>query len=993
MCSGAGRRLSPSLALVVAMAVALSTMTCEVSGANDLCSIPPATYDAAKSAYPQVAAALSELEKYPIATWYTDRSDDYAAIAKTLVATCPESSRLSIVVQGIPSKDCATIYSSSESTVKTAKDYEKFIEQLAKIVGDRSVLYVLEPGAVELLTSDRCGEDTEYKASLGKAVKLLGANPNAKIYLDVPRRTLESNELTKEVVEIVRSLATDAGNVNGIALNTGDYGANTEIARLCTVFQVALGSTELHCVIDTSRNFAHLSANERCNPVSAGIGFPPSADTGFDNIDYLMWTKPPGESDGKCDESSRSTNSVQGPPAGLFFEFGFKVLWNQGYLVQKLGQASISMSPAAAAITTLGTCASMSRRAFALVQAALVVLAATSPRDIGVAAELCSLVPVSYTGAKSTHPETAAAISELEKHSIATWYSDRNGDYTATLKELVAKCDKSDTARLSIVVYGLPNKDCEAGYSSGGGTVKNAADYLTFIKTLKTTVGNRNALYVLEPDAVGLLAKAGGCGEAAGYRENLKTAIAELSTNPNAEIYLDIGYWTLMSPDSLARVVTVIKGLASTTGSSKNNLKGITLNTSNYRSNAQMSGLCTSFQTAMGSDKYSCIIDTSRNYNEPASTEWCNVKGAGIGNPPTDDTGLANIDYFMWVKVPGESDGKCDDGTHTADSLKGPDAGKFFAENFKLLWNQGYFVETKGQAAIGGAGGGAPTPAPTTMAPSTPEPSSESPIQQFPMPEPTTSSPIAEVPEAPTPTAWTLPPSTPCPSTASPSTSPPDIPTPAPTTLSLGSGTFKAPTDVPTPAPTAPTPEPTPCVYHVAGGDDANQQATPLPSQPALTPPPTPTTAASPATLGPAPMPSRSSSDASRSGSGSESAGSVSSSDDVAVDDADAVRLPTPAPTSLLRGDSEAIDVGNDSPDSGNVKQVSTESTRGSSGADAGILVVLFAVAAVVAIAAFMTSRAKKQQLAEPKESPHLTPLPEATSRAFDARVSYLSVL
>lgn len=353
-----GRRLVTSVALTIVSAVALLTTISEVAGApNDLCSIPPVAYDAAKSAYPQVAAALSELEKYATAAWYTDQSEEYEAIAKALVSSCPESSRLSVVVQGIPSKDCATIYSSSESAVKTPKDYEKFIKKLAAIVGDRSVLYVLEPGAVELLTSDRCGEDTEYIASLKQAVKLLAANRNAKIYLDVPRHTLESDELTKEVVEIVRSLAADAGNVNGIALNTGDYGSTTEMARLCAEFQAALGSTELRCVIDTSRNFAHLSPNERCNPVSAGLGGPPSADTGFDNVDYLMWTKPPGESDGKCDETSRSINSVQGPPAGLFFEFGFKLLWNQGYLVQKLGLASISMSPAAAAIATLGTCA------------------------------------------------------------------------------------------------------------------------------------------------------------------------------------------------------------------------------------------------------------------------------------------------------------------------------------------------------------------------------------------------------------------------------------------------------------------------------------------------------------------------------------------------------------------------------------------------------------------------------------------------------------
>uniref|UniRef100_K3WJD1 Glycoside hydrolase family 6 protein n=1 Tax=Globisporangium ultimum (strain ATCC 200006 / CBS 805.95 / DAOM BR144) TaxID=431595 RepID=K3WJD1_GLOUD len=284
------------------------------------------------------------------------------------------------------------------------------------------------------------------------------------------------------------------------------------------------------------------------------------------------------------------------------------------------------------------------------------------------AEELCSLVPSSYAAAKITYPDAAFALNELEKYSIATWYSDRNGDYTATLNELVAKC--SESSRLSLVVYGIPNKDCEAGYSSSGDTVKNSADYVAFLSTLTNTVGNRKALYVLEPDAVGLLAKEGGCGEAAGYRDNLKIAVKQLSENPNAEIYLDIGYWMLQWPDNLSRVVSVLKELASA-----GNIKGVTINTSNYRSNAELATLCTNFQNAVGSTAYHCIVDTSRNYNAPSSAEWCNVRSAGIGLPPTSNTGYSNLDYFMWIKPPGESDGECTDGSHSSEAMQGPAAG------------------------------------------------------------------------------------------------------------------------------------------------------------------------------------------------------------------------------------------------------------------------------------------------------------------------------
>jgi len=75
------------------------------------------------------------------------------------------------------------------------------------------------------------------------------------------------------------------------------------------------------------------------------------------------------------------------------------------------------------------------------------------------------------------------------------------------------------------------------------------------------------------------------------------------------------------------------------------------------------------------------IIDTSRNgqgtlntapyaaapYNQPASVidaltagDWCNPPGAGVGLRPSANTGVALLDAYLWVKVPGESDGQCD---------------------------------------------------------------------------------------------------------------------------------------------------------------------------------------------------------------------------------------------------------------------------------------------------------------------------------------------
>jgi endoglucanase len=75
------------------------------------------------------------------------------------------------------------------------------------------------------------------------------------------------------------------------------------------------------------------------------------------------------------------------------------------------------------------------------------------------------------------------------------------------------------------------------------------------------------------------------------------------------------------------------------------------------------------------------VIDTSRNgrgpnsmasfanapFNQTASVvstlqsgNWCNPPGSGTGIRPTAETGTPLLDAYLWVKIPGESDGQCD---------------------------------------------------------------------------------------------------------------------------------------------------------------------------------------------------------------------------------------------------------------------------------------------------------------------------------------------
>ncbi|WP_308405256.1 glycoside hydrolase family 6 protein [Streptomyces rugosispiralis] len=89
------------------------------------------------------------------------------------------------------------------------------------------------------------------------------------------------------------------------------------------------------------------------------------------------------------------------------------------------------------------------------------------------------------------------------------------------------------------------------------------------------------------------------------------------------------------------------------------------------------------------------VTDTSRNGQGPwtpraASHQhndvqsWCNPPGRGLGRRPTTRTGEALLDAALWVKTPGQSDGRCLRGTDgPLDPVRGtlnPEAGEWFPE-------------------------------------------------------------------------------------------------------------------------------------------------------------------------------------------------------------------------------------------------------------------------------------------------------------------------
>jgi endoglucanase len=89
------------------------------------------------------------------------------------------------------------------------------------------------------------------------------------------------------------------------------------------------------------------------------------------------------------------------------------------------------------------------------------------------------------------------------------------------------------------------------------------------------------------------------------------------------------------------------------------------------------------------------VVDTSRNgqgpWTPPADHPegdpqvWCNPPDRGLGLRPTTSTGDPYVDAYLWIKIPGESDGQCtrwapDGGIDPVRGYADPAAGQWFPQ-------------------------------------------------------------------------------------------------------------------------------------------------------------------------------------------------------------------------------------------------------------------------------------------------------------------------
>jgi endoglucanase len=252
-----------------------------------------------------------------------------------------------------------------------------------------------------------------------------------------------------------------------------------------------------------------------------------------------------------------------------------------------------------------------------------------------------------WVAANPNDGRTAVIRDRIANVPQPRWYTSTN---TSTVRAQVNGFVGAAAAAGKIpilVVYNIPNRDC--GGASSGGAPSHAA-YRAWVDEVAAGLAGRPAYIVLEPDVLPLMTNCQTSAQQAETRSSMAYAGKRLKAgSAQAKIYFDIGHSAWLAPaEAAARLrATDIS----------NSADGISTNVSNYRATSAEVTYAKAVLANIGDARLHAVIDTSRNGNGPAGSEWCDPPGRRIGTPSTTETGDAQIDAFLWVKLPGEADG------------------------------------------------------------------------------------------------------------------------------------------------------------------------------------------------------------------------------------------------------------------------------------------------------------------------------------------------
>lgn len=258
----------------------------------------------------------------------------------------------------------------------------------------------------------------------------------------------------------------------------------------------------------------------------------------------------------------------------------------------------------------------------------------------------------------------AAAMAHLARRPAALWIT------AATHVESRVRAAVTRAARRGrwpvLVAYFIPHRNC-GGLSPGGAS--SAAAYRDYVRAFSRGIGGRRAVVIVEPDAIAQ--SVAGClvrDQAVARSKLLRFAVRTLARRRRALVYLDAGNVGWVRPASrLARPLRE---------SGVKYADGFALNVSNFFTSRSSVRYGRALSSRLRGAHF--VVDTSRNGNGPSrggegpGPSWCNPPGRSLGRDPTTHTGRSMVDAYLWIKVPGESDGACRPGA--------PPAGQWWPE-------------------------------------------------------------------------------------------------------------------------------------------------------------------------------------------------------------------------------------------------------------------------------------------------------------------------
>ncbi|MFJ3302607.1 glycoside hydrolase family 6 protein [Streptomyces sp. NPDC086549] len=242
------------------------------------------------------AEQIRKIAEQPTGEWIGPENPEQEARGFTEAAEKSDRTAL-LVLYDIPHRDCGQY---SQGGAADGDAYRAWIDGVARGIGDRPAMVVLEPDAV-LHMVDGCTPEEFHEERynlLEGAVTKLKSLKNTKVYLDAGNAGWGHPD---QISQPLQRAGID--QADGFAVNVSNFYSTQDSIAYGKQLSAKVGNK--HFVIDTSRNgngpYTGGDADERwCNPPGRALGEPPTTKTADPLVDAYLWVKRPGESDGQC---------------------------------------------------------------------------------------------------------------------------------------------------------------------------------------------------------------------------------------------------------------------------------------------------------------------------------------------------------------------------------------------------------------------------------------------------------------------------------------------------------------------------------------------------------------------------------------------------------------------------------------------------------------------------------------------------------------------